>query len=105
GIYGHLKYRSDLFERSTIEHLIENWRRFLRAAITNPDETIYSLLLALDRSGGSNLQISGTQSPLRPAPAPFNSTRDSGPAPAPPRTELEQKLARIWESVFDLHPI
>src|SRR5258705_13532249 len=81
GIAGHLKYRSDLFERGTMEHLIENWQRFLKGAMANPDETIYSLLLSSDTPSRTNPAIS-ENSRLHTSPRPAFHP-NGRPAPAP----------------------
>ena len=38
-------------------------------------------------------------------PAPISTPRPVKPSYAPPRTEAEKTLARIWEDVLQLHPI
>ena len=180
---GHLKYRSDLYERVTMERLLQHWQTFIACGIANPFKSLQSLPLPFDPQAtfqGANVpQISGFSVPavesreqwtggrsLPPHPGPLpraegapeqekvrtetatSSPRSSRPFPseseqvsernygfqvydcngrsrsenalsvgqeegwgegaygyARPRNELEQKLARVWESTFDAHPI
>jgi thioesterase domain-containing protein len=45
---GHLKYRSDLYERPTMERLLQNWQTFIASALTEPFRALQSLPLTFD---------------------------------------------------------
>ncbi|HVV02036.1 MAG TPA: condensation domain-containing protein, partial [Verrucomicrobiae bacterium] len=104
GVSGELKYRADLFEESTIVEFLAEWRAFVEAALIEPSAT-----LNLDLSAEENPVAEGCSGTrCASAEAGAASTRNSrreGSAYVAPRSELEQKLASVWESVFDVHPI
>ena len=93
GITGHLKYRSDLFKRGTIERLVRDWHWVLEQAIAQPDVPLH----ALNTGTSSALPAAETTHP----PTPVYSARSPYPAGSP----LEQTLTRIWEQAFRVHPI
>jgi thioesterase domain-containing protein/acyl carrier protein len=163
---GHLKYRCDLYERATMERLLQHWQTFIACGIANPFKSLQSLPLPFDPQAtfqGANVaQISGfsvpqviesramsgngqsdkdvcmlepsrsatgptlsartggadlTGSVARAASGVYSITAENDPATCTetfdlaytgysrPRNELEQKLARVWESTFDARPI
>jgi thioesterase domain-containing protein len=60
---GHLKYRSDLYEQTTMERLLQNWKTFIACGVVNPFKRLQSLPLPFDPHAtfqGANVpQISG----------------------------------------------
>jgi thioesterase domain-containing protein len=100
GLVGHLKYRSDLFEKRSIEDLIVNWQTFLAGAVGNPALPIHSLPLVFEPA------LRPVQSASQSAQTDFvpNEAAVIGNLPqsslAPPRNDLERKLHQIWERVF-----
>jgi thioesterase domain-containing protein/acyl carrier protein len=142
---GHLKYRSDLYERATMERMVEHWQTFIACGIANAFKPLQALPLPFDPQAtfqGANVpQISGFCVPAielrgsqriaeNPDPEDRAATVDgrdgcaqrnealdepSNEHAAPtellttgyarPRNDLEQKLARVWESTFDARPI
>jgi len=137
---GHLKYRSDLYEQSTMERLLQHWQTFIASGIANPFKPLQSLPLPFDPQAtfqGANVpQISRFSVPQASSPpfqeqgisdireisnlpvlagrgegwpalrSAFEVGGDEGvSACSRPRNELEQKLTRVWETTFDLHPI
>ncbi len=103
GLAGHLKYRSDLYQKATMERLLEHWQTFIAAALANPLQPLQSLPLPFDPhttfQGANMPQISGVSATTAVEPILGNS------AGSRPRNELEQKLVRVWESTFELRPI
>jgi thioesterase domain-containing protein/acyl carrier protein len=141
---GHLKYRSDLYEKSTMERLLENWETFIACGVANPFKALQSLPLPFDPQAtfqGANVpQISGfslpqvieslspsgngygdkdlsTFEPAGNATGVRSETIESNQAPfieafdiactgySRPRNEVEEKLTRVWETTFGVHPI
>src|ERR1051326_2185301 len=107
GLAGHLKYRSDLYQKATMERLLEHWQTFIASAVSNPFELLQSLPLPFDPHAtfqGANVpQISGLSA--APAAEPVTIASFGNSASSRPRNELEEKLVRVWESTFDLRPI
>lgn len=48
GIDGHIEYSTDLFQRPTMQRLIEHWKRLLTAVVSHPDRRISELPLLSD---------------------------------------------------------
>ena len=45
---GHLKYRSDLFEKSSISNFILNWQAFIDQAVRNPNLPVAAVPLVFE---------------------------------------------------------
>jgi amino acid adenylation domain-containing protein len=45
GLAGEVTYSTDLFDRTTIERMMQNWQRLLEAAVADPDERVDRLPL------------------------------------------------------------
>src|SRR5438876_688807 len=48
GMIGHLKYRSDLFEKSSISNFILNWQAFIDQAVRNPNLPVAAVPLVFE---------------------------------------------------------
>jgi thioesterase domain-containing protein len=55
GIFGTLKYRSDLFEPQTIAVLLQHWKEFIRQAVENPDQELTSISVTVDHAATSDM--------------------------------------------------
>lgn len=67
GLTGHLKYRSDLYEQSTMERLLQYWQTFIASAVANPFKPLQSLPLPFDPHAtfqGANVSQISALSPL-----------------------------------------
>jgi thioesterase domain-containing protein len=112
GVVGHLKYRSDLFEESSIHDFIENWRGFISETVRNSNLPIHdvplresSKLQAPNSRDASNFNLQPPEGCQISNGEKRNTPTPGGDHPAPPRTELERKVCEIWESVFETRPI
>ena len=84
---GKLMYRKVLFERNTIERLAGEFVKILEEMVVDVN-SIFSPN-ALERPGINELEIkNGIETPH-----------------TPPRTDLESRLARIWQDVLDVESI
>jgi thioesterase domain-containing protein/acyl carrier protein len=101
---GHLKYRSDLYERTTMERLLQYWQTFIAAGVAEPFRALPTLPLAFDPQAtfqGANIpHVSGLA-----APPIESSASPGGNVGARPRNDLEQKLVHVWETTFSVRPI
>jgi thioesterase domain-containing protein len=105
GVTGYLKYRADLFKQATIERLIQHWASFIEQAVAEPEQPIDNLSLP-SLSFEDSAARAGFHRKRASEPASASQPSSSGkPAFVPPRNECEEKLVRIWETVFGLHPI
>ena len=86
-IQGRLMYRTVLFERSTAERLAAEYLAILTELTTHPENKIGQEWSAKPVVGGQALLES-----VRP---PFTA----------PRSDLERKLAQIWQEVLEVEPI
>ncbi len=95
GIEGALIYKTDLFDASTIERMVENFQTLLECIVTNPDQPLAGLPLL---SESPSLSSSNSQSPVlkknfdaRECVAPCNPT--------------EAVVLAIWKDVLGLEQI
>jgi thioesterase domain-containing protein/acyl carrier protein len=116
---GHLKYRSDLYERATMERLLQHWETFVACGIANPFQALQSLPLPFDPQAtfqGTNVpQISGLTVPaVTESRVSFDHLEDDKRQSTlddihtgsfRPRNELEQRLTAVWEAAFDVRPV
>lgn len=92
-VQGSFRYKRDLFDRATIERLVEHFQSLLQIIATDPARTLSSLpQLAHDRAP-------------EPATAADEPAAAQNPAANWPRSALELRLAQEWEAVFEKHPI
>jgi thioesterase domain-containing protein/acyl carrier protein len=96
GIVGHLRYRSDLFDQATVERFIEDWRGFIQAAMDNPNRP-------LCQSHFFNRSSRPAADAREGLPSATVEDKDRRGQDTP--DALEQRLTRIWESVFGISPI
>ena len=82
GTVAQLMYRKALFERITVERLIEEWAGILLEMIANPGGAVV-------RDMGMPHTIAVGRKTVRPS---FTA----------PRSELEQRLAQIWQEVLQI---
>ncbi len=91
GIIGRVRYSTDLFERATVDRLLERFEALLESIVANPEQRISALpiLAPAERSGALH---DGCQAgPIRPAAA-FE------------RNEIEQSLAQRFAHLAERHP-
>lgn len=81
------QYKTDLFKAKTIAHLLNNFQGLLERFIEQPDFHL------------SDLPVLATST------EPQLEDSSSATAFVAPRTDLEQQLARIWESVLNIPSI
>jgi thioesterase domain-containing protein len=107
GVTGHIKYRSDIFERATIQRLVKHWEAVIEQLAAAPDRPIQLLGLPADVPRARDFADSPVESsysevglsPLTPA------TGSVPTKPVEPHNSLEIKLTRIWEQIFGIKPI
>ena len=110
GLCGQLKYRSDLFNETTVLRFIEDWKGFIQWAVQHPQLSLGSYPLA---SAVAQKKTQAEKTPflaLQPAPVPEPLVSalpqlNGHLAAAAPRTDLERKLTAIWEETFGVRPI
>ena len=110
GLCGQLKYRSDLFEESTVLRFIEDWKGFIQWAVAHPRVSLSLYPLACAAVQKATQPETNPSHALQPAPPPeplisAMRTINGHAAAVAPRTELERKLTGIWEETFDVRPI
>jgi acyl carrier protein len=89
GCAGWMEYSTDLFDRSTIQRLIDQFKSLLRAIVENPTKRLSEL--ASERADDeSNFR---------------NRAKGSQPANSDPRSSIEMKLASIWSEVLGVQQI
>lgn len=82
GLQGHVTYRADVFDAPSMASLLDGFNRFLSSVVDDPDTP-------LTQSRPAEVAAACTPEPLFVAP----------------RDELEQKLAAVWEQLFEHAPI
>ena len=109
GVSGHLKYRSDLFEESTIRTFVRDWQHFIEKAVATPHQPLsFTASSKAATNGVRNGQVPVLALHAAPPAAPLLSAMpqiNGKAAGVLPRTDLERKLARVWENVFNIRPI
>src|SRR5580765_6989875 len=89
GCVGWVEYSTDLFDRSTIERLIDEFQSLLRSIVENPRRPLSEL--ASERAPGeSNSQ---------------NGANPSEPGDSARRISIEKRLASIWSEVLGVQLI
>ncbi|HXW54789.1 MAG TPA: condensation domain-containing protein [Candidatus Cybelea sp.] len=83
-----LEYNTDLFERATMQRILDDYRKVLEAMMENPDGRIDDLPIC------ARLQ----SEPPPPADPPRIEI-------TVPRDETEQQLTQIWEQLLGIQPI
>lgn len=105
GVTGYLKYRADLFKPATVERLIQHWACFLEQSVAKPTQPIDTFALPSfppnARSESEGLHRTGLETEVTCDGA----SQGRVPVFTLPRNQQEERLVRIWESVFGLHPI
>jgi thioesterase domain-containing protein len=88
-IRGNLRFKPALFDKATVAVLADGYAAILSAMAVDPDRAL------------SSLPHAAPARDLAPPPA----ARAGDPSANLPRSALEQRLARVWEEVFERHPI
>jgi thioesterase domain-containing protein/acyl carrier protein len=98
GIVGHLKYRSDLFDKGTIDKLVVNWQAFLASAIRSPGLPVHAIPLVFE----SPRVLFEPQIQKQEIPNRFAANTAIAAAPSSP---FEKTLQTIWERILGVRPI
>jgi len=100
GLEGSLEYSTDLYEEATMQRLLCHFQTLLESIVADPNAQIADLPLLTASEQQQLLKLN-----RRPLPAP----EASPPAPAAsylvPTTELERRIAEIWQDVLGVDRI
>jgi amino acid adenylation domain-containing protein len=90
-----LEYRRELFDRSTMTRLLEDFESVLESVAAMPDRPVSALPLVAP--GQSSVSLAAPQARV-PSPSPRRSGRQ-------PNGWLEEELVAVWEEVLGVSPI
>jgi thioesterase domain-containing protein len=131
GLTGHLRYRSDLFEPQTVAGLAAGWKHFVQQVLKDPDGLVLPRRsnghdrnrLIQNKPNGADGAVRGGEASSAVEGLVDSDILDPSVAlgrfgvaatgcgsiallpPVMPRTELEKKLVKLWELVFETKPI
>jgi natural product biosynthesis luciferase-like monooxygenase protein len=92
GAIGWMEYSTDLFDHSTIEHMIRQFQSLLRAVVVNPTSRLSELTLESNaQNGGNGIDAKNLAS--------------AGANNRAPRSLIEKELASIWSEVLGVQNI
>ena len=92
--YGQLWYKQETYSAAVVEQFVANFLTVVEAVLANPDQLVATLPTFIDPLAGNQ---PAAHDDLIGAP-------ELTPYVAP-RNEIEEKLAAIWEALFDHSPI
>jgi amino acid adenylation domain-containing protein len=90
-IRGYVEYATNLFDRATIEDLVQRYTSIVDAIVTNPDHRLSAVA-----------PISGGQAHVSPAPAEIIRRPSDIAGPRPLADNVERVLVAIWEDVLGI---
>jgi hypothetical protein len=88
---GSLEYSTDLYDAATIDRLLADFQRMLQHFVGHRDQPVATLDLFAEAA--SRRPAAGAGTAITPTPT-------AATPRVPPRTELEQTIAAIWQEVL-----
>lgn len=99
GLSVYFNFNPDLFQRSAIARMADQYEQLLQSVAGTPDALIATLGTDADAPKGLAV-VDGDEDPDRPASAGSGCDPALDHEPISPRTETERKLAAIWAEVL-----